>query len=496
MVEISKNTLISKVDDIISSLDPFTEETEVLSLIYKTAINAGANANTIATELTSRIESATSNTDITEILTFSVITDIITADREVTVANIAALDALTNISTGSVYYVESLEVPYIKTSIGWEPVEFNSQLGEPIAIGNFAYAWGNNTSGQLGDNSTVNQSSPVSVVGGFANWTQISAGVSHSLGVRANGTAWAWGSGAQGQLGDNTIVSKSSPVSVVGGFTDWTQVSASGTHSLGVRANGTAWAWGCNNQGQLGDNTTVSKRSPVLVAGGFTDWVQVSGGNSHSLGLRENGTAWGWGYNGYGNLGDGTTVSKRSPVSVVGGFTDWSQVSAGRSHSLGVRANGTAWAWGADSFGRLGDNSPATFPGKSSPVSVVGGFTDWTQVSAGGNHSLGVRANGTAWAWGRDLEGQLGTGTTISRSSPVSVVGGFTDWTQVSAGSYHSLGVRSNGTAWAWGSNSLGQLGDNTTVNKSSPISVIEFTDWIQVSAGGTRSLGTILNIG
>ncbi len=214
---------------------------------------------------------------------------------------------------------------------------------------------------------------------------------------------------------------------------------AGGSHSLGVRRNGTAWAWGCGSYGLLGDGTTVCKSSPVLVVGGFTDWCQVDAGGGRNLGVRQNGTAWGWGCGSNGRLGDGTTVNKSSPVSVVGGFTDWCQVSAGSAHSLGVRTNGTAWAWGAAFCGKLGDGTTVN---KSSPVSVVGGFFDWCQVSAGANHSLGVRQNGTAWAWGIAACGVLGSGAPANASSPVSVVGGFTDWCQVSASNYHSLALR------------------------------------------------------
>jgi alpha-tubulin suppressor-like RCC1 family protein len=370
-------------------------------------------------------------------------------------------------------------------------------IDPPIVYNNSAWSWGQNKffstpSGKLGDNTTVDKSSPVSVVGGFTDWCQISAGkafVGHSVAVRTNGTAWAWGAASVGQLGDGTTANKSSPVSVVGGYTDWCQVSAGADHSLGLRTNGTAWAWGYGGTGKLGDNTVANKSSPVSVVGGFTDWSQVSAGYIHSLGLRTNGTAWGWGQGSNGKLGDNTTVDKSSPVSVVGGFTDWCQVSAGKRHSVAVRTNGTAWAWGCNTCGILGDNTTAN---KSSPVSVVGGFTDWCQVSAGGSyHSVAVRQNSTIWSWGRNYRGELGDNTGTARSSPVSVVGGFTDWCQVSAGtSAHSVAVRTNGTAWSWGAGFYGAIGDNTTVSKSSPVSVIGgFTDWCQVSAGNYFSL-------
>jgi alpha-tubulin suppressor-like RCC1 family protein len=128
---------------------------------------------------------------------------------------------------------------------------------------------------------------------------------------------------------------------VVGGFTDWVQISACGAHSVAIRANGTAWAWGSNSSGQLGINesTLSSYSSPVSVVGGFTDWVQISAGQSHTAAVRANGTAWAWGDNGSGRLGDGTTTNRSSPVSVVPGFIDWAQISAGGSFTLGIRAS-------------------------------------------------------------------------------------------------------------------------------------------------------------
>jgi alpha-tubulin suppressor-like RCC1 family protein len=379
-----------------------------------------------------------------------------------------------SVSNGYMYYVSGLGI-YYSNGTTWISIV-------PIVYSNSIWSWGCNSVGQLGDNTIVSRSSPVSVVGGFTDWCQASAGCVHSLAVRQNGTAWAWGCNGSGRLGDNTTVTKSSPVSVVGGFTDWCQISAGYSHSLAVRKNGTAWAWGRNLAGVLGDNTTDDKSSPVSVVGGFCDWCQVSAGTSFSLAIRQNGTAWAWGSGGYGVLGDGTGVQKSSPVSVVGGFCDWCQISAGNLHSLAVRQNGTAWAWGCNGQGRLGDNTAVN---KSSPVSVVGGFTDWCQLSAGGNFSLAIRTNGSAWAWGYNSLGNVGDNTTVSKSSPVSVVGGFTDWCQVSGHRNHSLAVRTNGTAWAWGWNNSGRLGDNTTVNKSSPVSVVGgFCDWCQVSAG------------
>jgi alpha-tubulin suppressor-like RCC1 family protein len=414
---------------------------------------------------------------------------------EINIITVDSVDLLPNLKyynspNAMIYYVNSIDVFAVSSNLKW--LTLDGRLLRQDSLYGKIWSWGVATSGQLGDNTAIPKSSPVSVVGGFSDWCEISAGDYHSVGVRLNGTAWGWGRGTCGVIGDNASISRSSPVSVVGGFTDWCQVYAGYDHSLGLRSNGTAWAWGRNTvgAGSLGDNTTVDKSSPVSVVGGFTDWCQLSAGRCFSLGVRTNGSLWGWGINSRGQLGDNTLLAKSSPVSVVGGFTDWRQVSAGGFHTLAVRTNGTAWAWGCGGEGRLGDNATLD---RSSPVSVVGGFTDWCQLSGGNNHSLGVRTNGSLWGWGLNASAQLGDNTTSNRSSPVSVVGGFTDWCQVSAGTSHSLAVRQNGTAWAWGCGNCGMLGDCTIVAKSSPVSVVGgFTNWCQVSASKCNGLGVI----
>jgi alpha-tubulin suppressor-like RCC1 family protein len=347
-------------------------------------------------------------------------------------------------------------------------------------LNNIAYLWGNNGSGRLGDNALTNRSSPVTPVGGITNWSQISPGTTHSLGLTSTGITYAWGENAYGRLGDNTVTNRSSPVTVVGDITNWSQVSAGGTLSLGLTSSGIAYAWGRNNYGQLGDNTITNRSSPVTVVGDITNWSQVSAGVTHSLGLTSTGIAYAWGSNLSGRLGDDTTTSRRSPVTVVGGITNWSQVSAGQQHSLGLTSTGIAYAWGLNTSGRLGDNTTTS---RRSPVTVVGGITNWSQVSAGTAHSLGLTSTGIAYAWGLNTSGRLGDNTTSSRLSPVTVVGGITNWSQISAGSEHSLGLNNAGIAYAWGSNSEGKLGDNTLSSRLSPVTIAGgITTWSQVS--------------
>lgn len=416
--------------------------------------------------------SATSAIDIASLLQAKSVIESV----KYSVADLASLPAASE-NTGRMIWVESIGDYRVSNGEIWGR-KFDS-VTETVAD---IMAWGQNGDGQLGDNSIINKSSPASVVGGFTDWVRVATGNFHNIAIRTNGTAWTWGQNSVGELGDNTSISKSSPVSVVGGFTDWTKINAGFYHSLAIRSNGSLWAWGRGAEGQLGDNSSVSKSSPVSVVGGFTDWCQVDGGRHHTLALRTNGTLWAWGSGSYGMLGDGTYVNKSSPVSVVGGFTDWSQASAGGQHSVAIRTNGTMWAWGRGLSGTLGNNGVAN---NASPVSVVGGFTDWCQVSAGWGHSAAVRTNGTIWTWGDNWGGKLGTGDTVSRSSPVSVVGGFTDWCQVSSGPDRVSALRTNGTIWGWGYNENSKLGDGTTTNKSSPVSVVGgFTNWCQVSSG------------
>jgi hypothetical protein len=198
------------------------------------------------------------------------------------VASVATAADLPNpvTNTGRFLFIESENRYVFSNGVVWD---VNNIIAKPLVN---AWSWGYNVIGQLGDNTTTSRLSPVSVVGGFTDWVQISAGESHTAAVRANGTAWAWGSNGNGLLGDNTVTARSSPVSVVGGFTDWVQISAGTSHTAAVRANGTAWAWGYNALGRLGDNTTLSRVSPVSVVGGFTDWVQIAAGGGHTAAVR------------------------------------------------------------------------------------------------------------------------------------------------------------------------------------------------------------------
>jgi len=237
-------------------------------------------------------------------------------------------------------------------------------------------------------------------------------------------------------------------------ITNVTKIAAGENSLFALKTNKTILSWGYNAYGVLGDNGTIDQyvnmSSPVTVAGGFTDWCFVAAAQSHAAAIRENGTLWMWGYGGSGQLGNNSSNNFSSPVSVVGGFTDWCTVSTTREMTAAIRENGTLWTWGTTSDGGLGNNE--TSQAVSSPVSVVGGFTDWCAVSTATfapnlGRAAAIRTNGTLWAWGTAYGsygyGTLGDNSIISRSSPVEVTGGFCDWTNVSTGAGSIFGIRS-----------------------------------------------------
>lgn len=355
------------------------------------------------------------------------------------------------------------------------------------------WAWGENIYGNIGDNTVTPRSSPVQTVSGGTNWKQVTAGrgtYDVTGAIKTDGTLWLWGSSAIGQLGNNSVTPRSSPVQTVSGGTNWKQISATGQTVAAIKTDGTLWLWGSNGFGEMGDNTGVHKSSPVQTVAGGNNWKQVSAGQTLAA-IKTDGTLWTWGYGFSGALGNNVFFSapRSSPIQTVAGGTNWKQVSTGWSHIAAIKTDGTLWIWGSNSGGALGDNTTAE---KSSPIQTIASGNNWKQVSTGLNRTSAIKTNGTLWSWGSNSVGELGDNTTVDKSSPVQTVSGGTNWKQVSHFRTGVGAVKTDGSLWLWGSNPNGELGDNTIIAKSSPVQTAAGgTNWksVQNSAGGGQPL-------
>ena len=329
---------------------------------------------------------------------------------------------------------------------GFSSVDSNSIVKISAPASSYLKGWGRNDYGQ---SSWQSFAAP--------NISKVAAGGHCSFFIRADGTLWAMGFNNYGQLGDSTTTNRSGPLQVA---TDVTQVSTSGSHTLFIKTDGTLWAVGLNDYGQLGDGTTTNRVIPVQIETGVS---QVSCGSSHSLFLKTNGSLWAMGYNADGRLGDTTTTNRATPVEIA---TEVTQISAGAAHCLFVKLDATLWAMGANNFGQLGDTTTTTRP---TPVQVA---SDVRQASATGyadsnyGHSVFVKTDNTLWAMGNNNYGQLGDGSTTQQPTPVQIA---TDVSQAHGGAIHTVFIKTDNTVWSMGYNGYSQLGDNTTTNRSTP---------------------------
>ncbi|MEA2828311.1 MAG: hypothetical protein QOG43_2750, partial [Actinomycetota bacterium] len=333
-------------------------------------------------------------------------------------------------------------------------------------------SWGYNGYAQVGDNTLTSRSRPTVVNLGQVD--AVAAGGFHSLALQG-GTVYSWGLGHVGQLGRSPTQPRV-PLPV-GGLSGVTAISAGVFHSLALKSDGTVWAWGYNAYGQVGDGTTVDRPAPVQVVG-LSGVVAVAAGGLHNLALKSDGTVWAWGYNGVGQLGTaGPTQS--TTAHAVPGLTGVTAIGAGAYHSLAVRAGGSVAAWGWNPWGQLGDG---TTTNRSAPVTVAG-LTGIVAVAGGTGHSLALGADGLVRSWGLGASGQLGRPVGGAFSATPAVVPGITDVTKVAAGGYHSVVLRPEGIVWAWGWNAFGQLGDGSTVDQAAPIPIM-YAAVFSISAG------------
>ena len=448
----------------------------------------------------------------------------------------------------------------------WKQVSCGNNYTSAVKTDGTLWTWGNGTSGALGvlENFLTTSVTPITTFSGGTNWSDTATGVAEELytisggyrmssAIKTDGTLWTWGSQLTGNASSGTF---DTPLTTFAGGTTWKQVSSGRNQVAAIKTDGTLWIWGSNSGGGLGISDTQSvsffASTPITTFTGGTTWKQVScgydysaavktdgtlwtwgtsptittnilarlfgttilfpllisstwadtatgvaeelytfaGGKTHSAGIKTNGTLWTWGNNAYGltrsgqlGIGD-SNVERSTPVTTFAGGSTWKQVSVGYYHTAAIKTDGTLWTWGNGGSGRLGNNLTTI---RSTPVTTFAGGTTWKQVACGSNHTAAIKTNGTLWTWGSGLNARLGANNTNDSYTPITTFAGGTTWKHVSAGDTHTAAIKTDGTLWIWGSNLNMQLGINqiSSITRSTPVTTFAGgTTWSQVSCG------------
>jgi alpha-tubulin suppressor-like RCC1 family protein len=328
-----------------------------------------------------------------------------------------------------------------------------------IGVAGKAYCWGSGNLGQLGNGGTGRFTTPSAVSGGLAFSSVASGGLdSFACGLTTAGAAYCWGYDDFGQLGNGATGNGTTvPVPVNGNLTFASLTVGANGHACGLVTSGAAFCWGYNSTGQLGVGSIGFASAPVAVSGGLT-FTQLSAGESgETCGIATSGAAYCWGFNGDGELGNGTLANANTPVAVSGGLT-FKNISVGFASTCALTAAGAAYCWGDNTYGELGNGSTTA---SKVPVAVGGGLT-FKSLSVGDAYACGVTTAGTGYCWGYNGLGQLGVGTQVAHSSPTAVSTGVV-FASVSAGYATTCALTPTGAAYCWGDNGFGQVGNGAT---------------------------------
>ena len=387
----------------------------------------------------------------------------------------------TSSCTGCFSYVE-VDVPSgneTRIAAGWDHTCALTTDGA-------AYCWGNNTYGALGDGSRTNSAVPVAVAGGL-EFTSLAAGSAYTCGLTSSGTAYCWGLNQSGELGNGSTANSSIPIAVAGGL-NFIMLVSSGDHTCALTRAGAAYCWGKNDAGQLGNGmqkptSQPGSVTPVAVSGGLS-FTSVDAGGYHTCGITIAGATYCWGLNDSGELGNGLQGTNATTPVAVSGRPSFSSVTTGFYHSCGLTSVGFAFCWGTNRNGQLGNGSTSgpdycpTYPNTGAcsltPIAVNGGL-HFDLLALGGSHSCGLANGGVAYCWGANGNGELGNGSRTTSSTPIAVSSGFAFEAIAAAITGYTCAITASGAAYCWGKNDVGQLGNGSTSDASTPVAVSGF---------------------
>ncbi|MCL1875880.1 MAG: hypothetical protein FWF87_06440 [Synergistaceae bacterium] len=303
-----------------------------------------------------------------------------------------------------------------------------------------------------------------------------------------NGVIWSVkDAGATGAVitGNALSAAEAGMVTVTATVKDnWAAVATGWQHTAAIKTDGSLWTWGWNEYGQLGNGTNTERRAPVRV-GTENDWAKIAQGSAsnHTIAIKTDGSLWAWGRNNYGQLGVSSSTNRSTPVR-VGTENDWAAAAAGGYHTAAIKTDGSLWTWGDNSLCQLGDGTDTN---RYTPMRT-GTENDWMAVAAGYSHTVAIKTDGSLWAWGVNQYGELGNGANISSNTPIRV-GNENDWAAAAAGWGFTIAIKTDKSLWTWGFNIYGQLGDGTTTNRSAPIRVGTTNDWAATVAGVNHAI-------
>lgn len=450
------------------------------------------NQTCLESEIQTAVDNLTTSCSAEVFLETALAADNASVNRKFSVALGCQLPDLNtaSIPQGTIVYVEELGVPVVATNTSWKGLD--GRLYRKDVTLCELYAWGCNISGKLGINCITNVSSPVQEITSSDNWTCVVNRFSTSIGIKTDGSVWAWGCNQFGRLGTNDIIDTSSPVQEITS-SSWIEIGGGSTVTGAIKADGTLWGWGCSNCGTIGNNfggAAACYSSPVQEITSSTNWCKVSNGLWHAAFIKSDGTLWGTGSNTNGPLGIGVNFGNySSPTQEISSSTNWSAVASGIAFTAAVKSDGTLWSMGCNSEGVLADG---TLTCRSSPVQETSSSTNWGSISSYSNHTHAIKTDGTLWGTGNGSCGRLGIGSSLfSYVSYIQEASTSTNWCNVSAGFQHSMGIKTDGTLWGWGRNICGAILQNSLSNFASPVREnTSAGNWGFVSAGTCSSSG------